>query len=1061
MRVERVPGVLMVCACSWRLTALAGVVVALMCSGVVRASAATSGFGPSSFSFAVTGQDGLPDTQAGGHPYELTARIALNSELRIGPDGTFENTSVQDVRDLVIDLPPGLLVSVPASTQCMFAQLSSHIGRGVGGCPSETIVGHIHTEPKGGESLDGPIYNMVPEGGFPAELAYVDVTGGTHALYASIVPSAAGYVLRVSAPELPQVALTALAVTLFGDPASKDAGQACGTGSEPKEVSCREGLENSQVPLLTDPSDCSGQPLSMVVHMDSWQDPGGYNADGMPDLGDPAWVSASAQSPPVTGCNLLRFTPELGVRPTTNMADSPSGLELELRSPPSGAVEANATPALRTAVVTLPEGMTVDPSAGDGLQVCNESQIGWVGPGGGGSIQFFTAAPPECPEGSKVGSLELTTPLFAGTLTGVVYLAPQDENPFGSVLAVYAVVDDPLTGVVLKIAGELRADPRTGRLTVVLAENPQLPFSDLKLHFFGGPRALLATPDNCGTYTTSSVLEPWSALESDPTHPDATPFDSFAIDSGCVSGLHPSFTGGSLNLQAGAYTPFVASFSRQDSDQELAGWSVSLPPGLLAGVGGVPLCGEARANAGTCPEASRVATVLAGAGPGPNPLFVAGKAYLTGPYNGGPYGLSLVVPVIAGPFNFGTVVVRASLRLDPHTAQVTVVSDPFPSILDVTGANGQISGIPIRLRRVDVSFDRPGFIFNPTNCAKLSLNGSIASAGGASAAVSSPFQVTDCKGLKFKPKFEVSTSGKTSRSMGASLRVKLSYPSAPFGRSEIGQQANLASVKVDLPKQLVSRLATLGGACLASVFDQNPAACPATSRVGTASVTTPVLRVATSRQGRQPPGRDANLSGPAYFVSHGGKKFPELIVVLQGDGVTVDLRGETFIDKAGITSSTFRTIPDVPVETFELNLPEGSGSALAANGKLCQTGRTVTVSKRVRVRVHGHVRTVTRRVKKKVGGLVMPTALTAQNGAVIHQNTPISVTGCPPARAKKVVKHKGSPMEDLLSRIRRDVRALGGVPWRGGGARSAGYGAQGAGRRCRAAGRGSGAARCL
>jgi len=544
------------------------------------------------------------------------------------------------------------------------------------------------------------------------------------------------------------------------------------------------------------------------------------------------------------------------------------------------------------------------------------------------------------------------TPLIPGTLHGVLYIARQNENPFGSVLAAYVVVDDPITGVLIKLAGRFTPNPVTGRMTAVFDENPQLPFSDLKLNFFGGPRAELTTPESCGTFTTSSALSPWSlegqGLEGE-EHP-ASPFDDFQIESGCVNGFAPAFTGGSTNLQAGAYTPFVASFSRQDTDQELGGLSVSLPPGLLADVGSVPLCPEAQANAGTCPESTQVGTVRAGAGPGPNPLFVGGKAYLTGPYNGGPYGLSVVVPAIAGPFNFGLVVVRQSLRIDPLTAAVTDVSDPFPTILTPTGADGQKIGIPIRLRRIDVSIDRPGFTFNPTNCGKLQVAGSITSTQGQSSKLATPFQVTNCATLKFAPKFAVSTSGKTSKANGASLAVKLTYPKASQG-----VEANIARVKVDLPKQLPSRLTTLQKACTAAQFDANPAGCPAASIIGHAKAVTPILPVP--------------LEGPAYFVSHGGEAFPSLIMVLQGNGVTLDLVGTTFISKAGITSSTFKTVPDAPVGSFELTLPEGRYSALTALGDLCTTK------------------------------LRMPTEFLAQNGATIHQSTPVGVTGCPKKKA--------------------------------------------------------------
>jgi hypothetical protein len=323
-----------------------------------------------------------------------------------------------------------------------------------------------------------------------------------------------------------------------------------------------------------------------------------------------------------------------------------------------------------------------------------------------------------------------------------------------------------------------------------------------------------------------------------------------------------------------------------------------------------------------------------------------------------------VVPAIAGPFHLGNVVVRQSLRIDPTTAQVTDVSDPLPMFLHPTGNNGEAAGIPIRLRRVDVDIDRPGFMFNPTNCATMPIDGILSSANGTNVPVSSHFQVTNCATLAFKPTFKVSTSGKTSRQDGASLHVKLTYPNAPSG-----SQANIAKVKVDLPKQLPSNLKTLQKACLAATFAANPAACPAESRVGEAKATTSLLPVA--------------LYGPAYFVSYGDAKFPELVIVLSGDGVTVDLHGETYINpKTNVTSSTFKTVPDVPVGSFELTLPQGKYAALAApGGKLCQTK------------------------------LTMPTVFVAQNAATIKQTTPIVVTGCPKHKTKtkktKGKHHKG------------------------------------------------------
>ncbi len=345
-----------------------------------------------------------------------------------------------------------------------------------------------------------------------------------------------------------------------------------------------------------------------------------------------------------------------------------------------------------------------------------------------------------------------------------------------------------------------------------------------------------------------------------------------------------------------------------------------------------------------------VGSVEAGAGVGSNPLFVSGKAYLTGPYNGGPYGLVVEVPAVAGPFNLGTVVVRQSLRIDPQTAQVTAVSDSFPTILD---------GIPLRIRRVDVTLDRPGFLFNPTSCTPSAVTGTVTSTEGATASVSSRFQAGGCRELPFKPTFKVSTQARTSKKNGASLDAKVGSGAG---------QANIGRVAVTLPKALPSRLSTIQQACTAATFNANPALCPPGSNIGTATAKTPVL--------------SNPLVGPAYLVSHGGAAFPDLVVILQGEGVTLDLVGNVDI-KNRVTSSTFASVPDAPISSFELNLPEGSHSALGAvlpakaKGSLCGTA------------------------------LTMPTTITGQNGAQVKQSTKIAVTGCPKAKHKKT-KAKGS-----------------------------------------------------
>jgi hypothetical protein len=515
-------------------------------------------------------------------------------------------------------------------------------------------------------------------------------------------------------------------------------------------------------------------------------------------------------------------------------------------------------------------------------------------------------------------------------------------------------------GVLVKLEGSVEANERTGQLVGRFSENPQLPFSDLKLTFYGGSNAAVASPQQCGSYTTASELEPWSHYEANGTPtgtPDATPLSQpFTIGSGCGNGFAPSFAAGAANPVAGAYSPFDLSFSRQDGEQSLSGLQVKMPLGLVGKLAGVAECGNAQIAAAehrsgatekadpSCPAASEVGTVEAGAGPGERPFFLPGKAYLTGPYEGAPYGLAVVVPALAGPFDLGNVVVRSRIEIDPHTSQVTVTSDPFPQMLD---------GIPLRTRRVDVHVSRPQFTLNPTSCQPTNVTGMLTSVSGAQHGVSSRFQVGDCASLSFNPGFQVFTHAAHTRRYGEYLRVKVTSG---------GGQANIKSVHVELPKQLPSRVETLKLACSAKQFAENPAGCPADSHVGTAVARTPIL--------------STPLMGPAIFVSHGGAAFPDLDIVLQGSGITVVLEGNTNIIKK-ITSSDFRSVPDVPVSSFELTLPEGQHSALAANGNLCFKT----------VRSHKH--NVMKRRK-----LIMPTTITGQNGAQLQRSTVVGVSGC-------------------------------------------------------------------
>ena len=674
--------------------------------------------------------------------------------------------------------------------------------------------------------------------------------------------------------------------------------------------------------------------------MDSW------TAPAVQSNGEYALHDAFGQPLGLSGCNRLTFEPSISVAADGQAGSSPTGLTTTIHVPQTAGLnpEGDAQATVKETTVTLPEGVALNPSAADGLSSCGESEVG-----------LDDAEEATCPESSKVGTVEVHTPLLPNPLTGAAYLATQDQNPFGSLIALYVVARDPVSGVLIKLAGQVTPNPVTGQLVATFKETPDLPFEDFSLNFFGGSRAPLNTPPLCGSYTTMASFAPWSG--NAPVESSST----FDITSGpdntsCASPrpFQPGFAAGTTSVQAGGYTPLTMTMDRPDADQPLGKLSIVFPPGVSAGLEGVKLCEEPQAGEGKCGAESQIGTLTASAGLGGNPFPVeTGKVYITGPYKGDPFGVVIVVPAVAGPFNLGTEVVRAKIDVDPTDAHLTVVSDPFPTILE---------GIPLELQHINVTINRPGFVFNPTSCEPMKITGEVESSEGAKSDVSTPFQVTNCAALSFKPEFKVSTSAKTSRVDGATLHVDLTLPSAPQGT-----QANVAKVKVSLPKQLPSPLKTLQKACTEKVFAENPSNCPVASRVGEAHVSTPVL--------------EGGLSGPAYFVSHGGAKYPELILVLTGeDGVTVQVHGETFISKQGITSATFNTVPDVPFSGFELTLPQREYPAMTANGNLCK------------------------------GTLIMPTEFQGQNGVKITQNTKIAVTGCPKGKQtkhRKKAKAKG------------------------------------------------------
>jgi hypothetical protein len=661
-----------------------------------------------------------------------------------------------------------------------------------------------------------------------------------------------------------------------------------------------------------------------------------------------------------TGCGLLAFKALASMLPDTLEAGAPAGYSFDLSVPQDDEPGALATPDVKRTSVTLPAGTVISPSAADGLGDCTSEQFG-----------LHSGVPGGCPRDSQVGTVRIKTPALEERLNGEVYLGAPECDPCtpsdaagGKMVRLFVqVVGEGEDGIVVKLEGRGQINQQTGQITTVFTETPQLPFSEFQLTLQGGERATLANPRTCGEVTTAVDLTPWST----PYTPDATPESRFDIDENCFGPqFNPSFGAGTTSNQAGGFSPFTLAFGRSDHDEFLNGAQVQLPEGLLGMLSKVKLCEEPQASEGTCGPESQIGETSVETGPGADPFLVTGgKVYITGPYRGAPYGLSIVVPAVAGPYTLagttgnGTVVNRSAISVNPETSALTVTSDPLPTDLD---------GIPLQLRLVNVTINRPEFIFNPSSCDKMAIGGTLTSTQAASASESSSFQVTNCAALKFKPSFAASTSGKTSKAGGASFDTRLSFPNTAQGG-----ESDIAKVKVDLPKALPSRLTTLQKACLAKVFEENPTKCPAASVIGIAKVSTPVLPV--------------QLTGPVYFVSHGGEAFPSLTIVLQGDGVRVDVVGTTFISKAGITSTTFKTVPDDPFSSFELYLPEGQYSALTANGDLCTSN------------------------------LEMPTAFVAQDGSELHESTKIAVTGCP--KAKKATSRKATKKAKKADAARR------------------------------------------
>jgi hypothetical protein len=942
----------------------------------ITVSNAPTPFGVETYEMTPENAGGTVDAQAGSHPFQFTTTFNLNQATTVSPE-TKELRPVPAglAKNVVVKLPPGLIGNPTVYPRCSLALFAKE------NCPDASAVGvavATYHEPVsagvlGLLTIQTPIFNLEPAAGEPARFGFAPANVPVF-LNAS-VRTGEDYGVTVSVDDVPQtIGFISNTVTIWGVPGEAAHNATRGTGclelsqglTEPAHP-CESLSESAPPPFLTLPTSCTGEPLKTEAKVDSWADP--VFVSSTPDPTNPL--------PTLDGCGLLPFSSEIRVSPDKQSASSASGLKTDVHVAQEENLNATglAEAAVKNITVTLPEGLSVNPASADGLQACTLAQIG-----------LESAIEPTCPDASKIANVTVHTPLLSTPLHGAVYLAaPQNfkagplENPFGSLVAIYLVARDPVSGVLVKLSGQVTLSP-SGQITTRFANNPQLPFEDAEIEFFEGARAPLATPALCRRpgeegYVTHATFEPWSntsehqqALASSSSFfitsgPGGAPCPNPpGVQSSTTLPFTPTLTAESTSVDAGLFTPLATTISREDGQQGVQAATVHYPNGLAGLLPNVALCPEAQANAGTCGPESQIGEDTASVGVGTDPFTVTGgKVYLTEKYEGAPFGVSIVTPAAAGPFDLQEghpVVVRGKVEVDPRTSALSVTTnstEPYaiPQIIE---------GFPLALRHVNVTVTRPHFAFNPANCEPLAITGTITSPEGASAAVSTPFHVTNCASLKFPPKLTVSTAGLGSKTNGTSLLLKIAYPS-----NAMGSDAWFKEAKLDFPKQLPARLSTIQQACTQQTFTADHAACPAASIIGHAIVHTPVLPVP--------------LTGNVYFVSYANQKFPEAVLVLSGYGVTVEMHTETFIDKqTGVTSATLRTIPELPFESIEVSIPDGKFSEFGVNlphdnFDLC-----------------GH-------------SLQMPIHFVASNGLEIRENTPIAVTGCPKATKHKV-KHK-------------------------------------------------------
>lgn len=825
----------------------------------------------------------LSDTQAGAHA-DFTTGFTLSQD---------QGEAYALTRDLEVHLPPGMIGNPQNFPRCTIGQFGGAPEESE--CPLDSQVGVTEVTLGGefaGATFIEPIYNMAPPAG--DVVARLGFYSAGYPTFINVRVDPTDYGLIAAVEGAPSAAgMLAATTTLWGVPAASTHDELRLTPLEAVNGETPVGGRKATLPaapFLSNPTDCSLQ-RQVRVTARSYQ---------LPD--SPS--TKSAPFPAITGCEKLNFDPTFNAVPTNPEAAAPTGLDTELIVPQDETPQGISTSTLKGARITLPEGLTINPAAATGLAACSPAEVG-----------FSSNDPSHCPDAAKIGSVEIEVPALEETLEGSVY----QRTPEPGHLFRFWVVTDA-QGVHLKLSAEIEANALTGQLTTIfdgirtLGGLPQVPFSELRLHIFGGPRAPLATPGSCGTYQTHYSLAPWSG------RPPSEGNTAMQIVGGCgKGGFSPKISAGSIGSGAGRYNPFTFTLTREDGESNPRTLAVHLPHGLLAKLGGVPLCREAEAATGDCPASSKVGTLTAATGVGGAPLWIPqpGKtptaAYLGGPYKGAPFSVVSVVPAQAGPFDLGTVVNRAGIYVDPETALATIKTDPLPQFLD---------GVPVLYRTIHVLVDRKNFTLNPTSCAEKIITASVIASDGATAEPRDAFQATDCARLRYAPKLKLSFKGSTNRTGNPAIKAVL---------TQKPHQANTKAAVVLLPQSEFIDNAHISTPCTRVQFDAG--SCPKGSILGRATARTPLLK--------------KPLKGPVYFRSNGGdRELPDIVADLRG-AIHITLVGYIDSVKTGAETSRVRTrflhVPDAPVTKFTMSLFGGKKGLVQNSRDLCETNRKAEI----------------------------------------------------------------------------------------------------------------------